>query len=230
MLQIHLKLLVGAAMTGASRRQDRPALGQARDRSYFGAGGLGIQLRECLQALDPFPIVRRFVDDDIAAHRIMPDTAQFGAQDIEFSGSDRFEPEEGDHAGQHIHLGAEFGHVKIVNHVDGAQQHLDRLTQLDVKVVVAPHVLDDAKALSVLQQFCDAYFAPARPEDSERRLEMAVRSVVNGRMTTKHGGTQAAERAVTSIMAPHRGSNAARLAMEGIDRAIQDAIADKPNE
>ena len=79
-------------------------------------------------------IVLLGVDHDDATHQRMALAAKFGAQDLEGSGLGRREPEIGDRARDHVHLGAEFRHVEIMQHVDRAQQHLDRLADRQMQV------------------------------------------------------------------------------------------------
>ena len=70
----------------------------------------------------------------VAAHEGVADAAELGAQHLERAGAGRGEPEVGDHARHHVHLGAELRHVEIVQHVDRAQQHLDRPVDRQVQV------------------------------------------------------------------------------------------------
>ncbi len=55
------------------------------------------------------------------------------------AGPRRRQPEVGDHPRHHVHLGAELGHVEIVQDVDGAEQHLDRLADRQMQVVALDH-------------------------------------------------------------------------------------------
>ncbi len=64
----------------------------------------------------------------------MADAAELGAEYLEGSGPRRRQPEIGDHAGHHIHLGAEFGDVEIVQDVDRPEQYLDRLADRQMKL------------------------------------------------------------------------------------------------
>ena len=59
----------------------------------------------------------------------MADAAQLGAENIERSGSDRGEPEIGDHARDHIHFRADLGHIEVVQDVHGPQEYLDRIAE-----------------------------------------------------------------------------------------------------
>ena len=77
-----------------------------------------------------------------------PDAAKLGAEHLECPGSRRREPEIGDQARHHVHLGAELRHIEIVQDVDGAKQHLHRLAdrqmqvgRLDHDVVLAVRVI-----------------------------------------------------------------------------------------
>ena len=99
-------------------------------------GASARQFGKRLLLLQPGVIVFLFFDDDLAAHLRVRGAAQLGAENIERSGSDRRDPEIGDHARDHIHLGPELGHIEIVQDVDGAEQHLDRLPDRQVQVVV----------------------------------------------------------------------------------------------
>ncbi len=65
----------------------------------------------------------------------MADAAQLGAQDVEVSGDGWGQPEIGDDARHHVHPGSELRYIEIVQHVLGAQHHLDRAPDRQVQLV-----------------------------------------------------------------------------------------------
>ena len=74
----------------------------------------------------------------------MPDAAELRAQDVVAACLGGCEPERGDHARHHVHARAERRHIKVVQHIARARQHLDRAVDRQVQfgcfdqVVVAP--------------------------------------------------------------------------------------------
>src|SRR3546814_7585610 len=84
-------------------------------------------LREGRLLLQPCLVVGLLVDHHGATHGVVPRAAEFKAEDFIGAGSRGRQPEIGDRARHHVHLGAELGHVEIVQHVYRAKQHLDRL-------------------------------------------------------------------------------------------------------
>ena len=64
-----------------------------------------------------------------AAHREVPDAAEFLAQQVERPRARGREPDVRDEARHHVHLDADLRHREVVQHVLGAQQHLDRLAE-----------------------------------------------------------------------------------------------------
>src|SRR3982074_3243442 len=80
-----------------------------------------------------------FFDDNLRPHLRVRHATYLSAQNIKRSGSDGGYPEISDHAWNHIHLGPEFGHIEIVQDIDGAEQNLDRLPDWEVQVAVFDH-------------------------------------------------------------------------------------------
>ena len=94
-------------------------------------------MREGLISAEPGLKRRPVLDNDKAAHGMVSDPAQFGAEHFVRTGFCRREPKVGDQSGDQVHLGAELRHVEIVQHVIGPQQEFDRFIdrQVDFGIV-----------------------------------------------------------------------------------------------
>ena len=91
------------------------------------------QLRKGLLLRKPRLVVGGGIDDNGAAHLWVSDAAELGAENLEAAGARRRQPEIGDHARHHVHLGAELRHVEIVDHIDRAQEDLHRLSDFQMQ-------------------------------------------------------------------------------------------------
>ena len=88
----------------------------------------------CIRRMPAQPLLIRalFLHHNFAAHGEMGRATQLLAQDIEGTGAGRGKPDVGHHARHHIHLDPKLRHSEVVQHVLGAQQHLDRLADGEV--------------------------------------------------------------------------------------------------
>ena len=92
------------------------------------------QLCEGRLLLQPSLIILGRVDHDDAAHEAMADSTELGAEHLKRACPDWREPEVGDRTRDHVHLGAEFRDVEIVQHIDRPEQYLDRLADRQMQV------------------------------------------------------------------------------------------------
>src|SRR3546814_7212323 len=78
-------------------------------------------LREGRLLLQPCLVVGLLVDHHGATHGVVPRAAEFKAEAFIGAGSRGRQPEIGDRARHHVHLGAELGHVRSEEHTSELQ-------------------------------------------------------------------------------------------------------------